>query len=91
MNRLQRRRNKAPLPPAAFQTPPREGNRGVRPQHLPDPLKIRRPRIRVEMDRDIVASRRQTLRLGDDALRVFVAQQDVGNFRHIGNDCPRFG
>ena len=36
------------------------------------------------MDRHVIARRSQSLGLPDDGIRILVAQQDIGNFRHAG-------
>ena len=36
------------------------------------------------MDRHVIAHGGQPLGLPDDGLRILVAQQDIGNFRHAG-------
>ncbi len=40
---------------------------------------------RIEMDRDIVASRRQPLSLTDDGVWVLVTQQDIGDLGHCAS------
>ncbi|MPL74140.1 hypothetical protein SDC9_19950 [bioreactor metagenome] len=85
LHRLERGCDKAPLAPAAFQPPRREGDRGVVGKRAADLLEIGRFGTGVEMDRDVIAGCRQPLRLRDDPVRVLVRQQDEGDFSHTRN------
>ena len=82
--RDQGRRHQAPAAPAAFDPAHDKGNGGVIGQRRADPLIIVTAGAGVKMDRDAIARRRQPLGLGDDPFGIFVAQKDVGYFRHKG-------
>ena len=84
----QRRPDQAPLAPAATDPAPREGNRGVVCQGVPDPVEIGTAGARIEMDGNEVADGGQPFGLGDDPVGILVTEKDIGYPRHDRNSCP---
>ncbi len=81
-HRAQRRFHEAPLAPPAGNAPLDQHDRGIALQGGLHELEVLRLRPAVEMDRHEVACRCQALGLGDDAIRVLVAQKKVGDLCH---------
>ena len=79
---VQRGTHEAPLPPAAFHAFRGEGDAGAILERVPDAGEGLRRGTGVEMDRDIVTCRRQTLGLPDDGVGVLVAQKNEGDLCH---------
>ena len=85
---MQRGLDQGPRAPAALDPLFRENDVRVVLQGFADHLELGLVGARIKMDRQIIARRRQALRLTDDGLRVFVAQQDIGDFGHFAGMVP---
>ncbi len=87
LDRVEGRLHQRPLAPAAALARPRKGHVGVVVQRIADrPERLQRG-AGIEMDRHVIAGRRQPLRLHDDRVGVLVTEQDIRDFRHAG---PRY-
>jgi hypothetical protein len=81
--------NEAPFTPAAFDPLFREGDIWVVGQGFTDHLIVVFGRAGIKVDRNVIPNRGELLGLLHNRLGVLVAQENEGDFCHIGNKTLR--